>query len=71
MSATAEQVSQDAGEGKGSAWTSYFIAKGNMSPTVGHNFSCRDSENKVQHQTTQKIAIEVTQKYEFIRERHI
>ena len=68
MSATAEQLSQDAGEGKGSAWTSYFIAKGNMSPIVGHNFTCKNSENKDQHQTTQKITIEVTQN---VRERQI
>ena len=52
MSANANQLSQDAGEGKGSSWTSYFIAKGNMTPGVGYNFKSLDAKGNDQYQTT-------------------
>ena len=32
MSCTASQFSKDDGEGRGSTWTNFFIAKGNMEP---------------------------------------
>ena len=45
-SCAANQVSQDAGEGKGSTWTNHFIAKGNMLTTPGHTFTCRNAEGE-------------------------
>ena len=35
-SCKADEVSQDAGEGKGSTWTNTFIAKGIMNPSPGY-----------------------------------
>ena len=45
-SCRADEVSQDAGEGKGSAWTNHFIAKGNMAPIPGFRFTCKGADGK-------------------------
>ena len=62
-SCRANEVSQDAGEGKGSAWTNHFIAKGELEPKSGHRFTCKDAKGQYQHQTTQKHNMKVYAKY--------
>ena len=54
-SCKSDEVSQDAGEGKGSTWTNFYIAKGVMNPSYGFKFKCKDAKGKEQTQTTQVI----------------
>ena len=43
-SCTSEEISNDLGEGKGSAWTSEYIGKGNMEPSIKHTFTFPESQ---------------------------
>ena len=57
MSCRGNQVAFDAGEGQGSLWTNYYLAKGNMYCFYGHEFKQGD---KVQ--TTQGMGLRVYKK---------
>ena len=37
-SSKSSQISNDSGEGRGSVWTNFFIAKGKMNPSYGKSF---------------------------------